>query len=666
MNTARLAVDPLWQCLCPAWTQPLYIGSRSSLARSKARPSLSCPAKATRRSPPRREIATAVAKSDTPEFQAVSSPGEAARPSRAPPPPPPPPQRIQRTQTQPAQLEDAFARQGTAYLYTHLRALAIDGQVRECRELVEYLIRDRRDKPNIQMYNALILSNLSHDQGGTWRVQEYLDEMARSGMQPDEMTCHAVLKVLAVHPDHLLQADVLEYMRTKWLSLTADGWHDVTAGMLRSAQFEQALGRMEAMRANGTRIEPWLMDMAVHMLCMANEVDEAYRIMRQRHDEGDVTLGRTLWYVLLDAGSSARHHASTALAWSTQVNAGYLNPASGICLNVLATAAQAGDAVLATETFTHLAKRGTAFTALHYQLLIDAYLAQPVPDAHRALTILSIMATTRPTTPGPAETRSLFLYLKQHEGLLPDLLAHLQHLHTAEARQVPIAALNLLIEAHVHHRDLKGAIKVYKLIHTFDRETQRSFANIETFNLLLRGCRTADPPDEGLASFLVSELLALQVKPTTLTYDRLILVFVEAGRHALQQAHDPTLDAAARTQHTQRGLELLDWAFRHFTDMQRVSATATATATAAARPGPGPAPTPPWMPRFGTLELLAVQLARARDERCWDVLQSAENEGRRGAVEAWASKGRWMRRNVEEAWARAQGTAAEEGDGGAG
>ena len=76
----------------------------------------------------------------------------------------------------------------------------------------------------------------------------------------------------------------------------------------------------------------------------------------------------------------------------------------------------------------------------------------------------------------------------------------------------------------------------------------------------------------------------------------------------------------------ERGVELVDWSFRHFADMQPLG----------------------WMPRFGTLEALAMQLARVGDDRCWDILQAAEDYAER--VEGYEQKRRYARKNVEELW----------------
>ncbi|KAK5138451.1 hypothetical protein LTR08_000037 [Meristemomyces frigidus] len=557
--------------------------------------------------------------------------------------------------------ERDYSGEQTPYLHTHLHALAIAGKTKACRVVAELLVQERREKPSVRLYGSLILSNVGHDQGAAWRVGEYLEEMRQAGLQPDTGTCHAVLKVLGVHPDHLLRTDVLEYMRTRWFQLNEDGAHDVAAGLLREGLFEQGLERIDGMRQEGVPVQGWLLDMAVYMLSAAGEVEEAYRIMRLRYDAGEVGLSRTVWHTVLDAGSSSRHHPSTSLIWNSQVNTGYLNPASGTCLNVLTTAAQAGDAVLATDVFTHLSKRGTAFQPIHYQQLLECYLAISPPDLKRALSILTIMALEKITI-SSAETRALLLHLRNRPDLVTEAFTHLRELH-AKGRKVPIAALNLLIECYVAQHNLAEALKVYKLIHTFvpvAEGAKKSFANVETFNLLLRGCRFVSPPDEALASFLISELLALRVKPTALTYDRLILVFLQAGEHAIQSASSPT-DTSEPQAQREKGLQLIDWAFRHFADMQAVSVTTAPSAPESDHPSNDALgnTTLGWMPRFGTVEKLATQLATVGDSRCWDVLQSGEDHGEH--VQGWEAKGKWVRRNVEDAWSKATGLRADSG-----
>ena len=537
-----------------------------------------------------------------------------------------------------------LSRLNTIELYAQLRALAVKGKVRECRQITEHLVRERQERPSVTLFAYLILSNVGHEEGAAWRVIEMLEEMDQLGLQPDTGVCHAVLKVLAVHMDHLLRSDVLEWMRTRWLNVTEDGQHDIAAGLFREGLFEQALERLDIMRREGIRPAKWLQDLAAYMLCAAGEIEEASRLMRARMDSGELNISRTLWHTLLDTGSADRHHASTSLVWSTQANTAYLNPSSGVCLNVLTTASRAGDAELATDVFTHLGKRGTAFQKIHYQLLIDCYLTSEIPDLQRALSILSIM-TADNLPPSRTETRSLYLLLCKSPPMVAEALGHLRELH-AQGRKVPLAALNLLLECHVMQNDLTSAMNIYKQIHKFvplAEGVKKTFADVETFNFLLKGCRTAEPPDSELASFLISELLALRIKPNALTYDRLILVFIEAGVHSLKLARSAaSANTTESAEHRTKGLELLEWAYRHFLDMQAVSRQSPDNEHKESRSNPL------WMPRYGTLEKLARELALVGDERCWDVLQAGVDNG--DLVEGWALKSAHARKGVETAW----------------
>lgn len=639
MQTTRLAIDPLWQCLCPSWTGVnLSRAPRRLAQRTRLPGQVQSLRSITQHAPSRQRMAAYKPRAD--DLVPTRLAGLNAFPTNTPPPR----KDRQRDSTAQDELLDTadLEQETTPYLYTRLRALALGGKTKQCRQIVEYLVRERGERPNVQLYNALITSNVHYMDGAAWRVSELLDEMVAQGLAIDVGTCHAVLKALSVHPDHLLRSDMLEHMQARWFQVSEDGAHDVAAGLLRDGLYEKALDRLDGMRRESMRIQPWLLDMAVYALCDAKEPEEAYRIMRARHDAGELKISRNVWYTLLDTASTLRHHAATAFVWTHFVGVGYFHPSTGISLNVLTTAAHAGDAVLATDVFTHLAKCGAPLQPIHYQMLIECYLSMSPPDVERAVSILTIMPLEK-LEPSSTETRSLYLHLHNKPDLVVRTQAHLRELH-GQGRKIPIAVLNLLIECYVEQRNLSEAFKLYKLIHTFvplKEGIKKTFANIETFNLLLRGCRTANPPNEELASFLVSELLALRIKPTALTYDRLILVYVAAAKHALQSARKPPVaDEKPAIDHKAKGVELLDWAFRHFVDMQAI------TQQRAGQEGKAG-----WMPRFGTIETLARVLAQTRDRRCWDVLQAAED--RREVVEAWDEKGKWMRRNVEEAWEKA-------------
>lgn len=638
MNARKLAIDPLWQCLCPSWTAtPLRYPNRVLAPRK--RPALQCANLPT----PVRTISRA---NKIRIIQAhgghVGETQQVLNPLYNGPLPPPQPRNPLRPSKPisgtgrpkglpPVNAPINFREEETVALYNYMRGAAIDGKYNLCRTLVEMLVKERGEKPNMQLYNTLILSNISPGQGAAWRVIDLLAEMEQDGLQPDVGTCHAVLKVSSVHVDHLLRADILDYMSQRWFQLTEDGAHDVAAGLFREGLFEQALQRLDLMRQEGMHVRPWLLDMAGYILCEANEIGEALRLMRWRVETNEPNLSRALWMFFLDKASGMRHHAATSLAWSSQVNNEFINPSNGICINVLSTAAQAADAEMATEVFDKLSKRGAKYEPIHYELLINTYLAATPPDIKRALTILTVMPLEK-LQPSAIETRALFQHLQDSPELVLEAQDTLRQLHE-EGRKIPIAALNLLVECYVYQKNLKAALNLYKQIHTFvplAEGAKKTFANIETFNLLLRGCHQAAPPEDHQASFLVSELLALRITPTALTFDRLIISFVNAAAYLRSEAASIE-DTIERDKREAKATELIEWSVRHLEDMQDLN----------------------WLPRYGTLRVLSVALAGRGDVRCWDVLQAGEDHAAR--VDGWPEKGKLVRREVEEVFHRHAG-----------
>jgi pentatricopeptide repeat protein len=108
----------------------------------------------------------------------------------------------------------------------------------------------------------------------------------------------------------------------------------------------------------------------------------------------------------------------------------------------------------------------------------------------------------------------------------------------------------------------------------------RPYSTLDTFNILLRGA--AKPVAQkafDLAMFLVSEMLAIGVRPDSLVYNRLIVICVQD--------------------------EKLDHAYRYFDEMEELG----------------------FMPRPRTAELLAKTLAEGADGRCWEVLQRMQDRG---------------------------------------
>lgn len=100
-------------------------------------------------------------------------------------------------------------------------------------------------------------------------------------------------------------------MKERWFSLSPDGWHNLVVGLLRDRQFELAMDKLEQMRSEQIRITPWLYDIFTYQLCEADELDEAFKLLRYRTEEDMQEVTPTMWYYLLDTFSAAYHVRSS-------------------------------------------------------------------------------------------------------------------------------------------------------------------------------------------------------------------------------------------------------------------------------------------------------------------------------------------------------------------
>lgn len=380
-----------------------------------------------------------------------------------------------------------------------------------------------------------------------------------------------------------MRKDILEHLRQRWFTVTEDGWHAMIVGMIRDRQLEMVLDTVDLLQGEEeeTKIKPWLYDMIVYTLCDVEEFDEALKIMRYRVCSGEPEISATLWFYLLDTASRALHHGATLYAWHKRVETSYLNPPSGVCINVLSTAARSGDFHLATDVFRVLGNRTERLQLYHYESLLEAYLA--ASDIKTAFTLLCVMISSG-VPPSESSARPIYLYLRQNTSFPATALSVIRNLHESD-RPICAPAVNVIIEAFIHHKDLSSAIETYKILH----ELCPSGPTTNTFNALFCGCHRAARKD--LAMFLVSEMVALKVEPNALTYDRLVLVCLEA-EEAEEAEEEKTRQAFAD-------------AWRYFDEMRRMS----------------------WWPRAGTVEALAKRCCQRGDERVWELVREGGHDG---------------------------------------
>ncbi|KAL2686326.1 hypothetical protein IWX47DRAFT_907781 [Phyllosticta citricarpa] len=406
-------------------------------------------------------------------------------------------------------------------------------------------------------YAAAILINCDARLGSAGATAALLKEIAELGFEPNSEICHNVLKVLATHPDYLMREAILEYMRQQWITITEEGRHDIVVGSLRDRQLEMALEQLEAMKTDGIKVQPWLYDMAIHMLCNVEEADEAFRIVRERVEAGDDEISKMVYYRLLDLASEVQNHEVTSYVWTRQVSHGYLTPSAGMCDNVLATAARHGDTGLASDVFRLIGERKQVLTQYQYEMLVDTYVQ--ARDIEKAASVLCIMHENG-FAADEYSTRRLFRWARGELDRSPRLFRTLRRLARHD-RKVPLALVHVAMEASLYQKDIGLAIEQYKALNS----VCPGGPTTETFNVLLRHLQGR----KDLAVYLMNEMVERGIKADQLTYDRLLLVCM---------VEDDYEDA-----------------FVHYQEMRRLG----------------------FRPRGGTFGALAKRCATAGDERAW-------------------------------------------------
>lgn len=191
MNAGQLAVDGLWQCLCPAF-RPATLARSYRQVGAATRPRAQClVASRTRRG------AASQARIEAAQFHHGQSYKlfESNDPRRLPGRPKgvttPRMRAVQGRRERPH-----LDQEHTPFLYELLRTAASKGETKEVDRIVEILVQDRLEEPNLRLYGSLILVNVHPFHGSVGRVNALLEEMAEEGLVMDVGLCHDVLKVL--------------------------------------------------------------------------------------------------------------------------------------------------------------------------------------------------------------------------------------------------------------------------------------------------------------------------------------------------------------------------------------------------------------------------------------------------------------------------------------
>lgn len=198
MTTTRIALDGLWQCLCPSFRPTNLLRPSRNLSKPlrfrPRRPSTTCvQARSLHGSQARRNqlestVATYVplVKAEDP-FQTIETPENARSHAMD----------LSDGLARPRQNDwtDELARESTPMLYELLRTAASYGDGEEVHRIARHLVLERHEAPNARLFAALILANIDVTEGSIFRVERLLQEMADENIQADVRVCHDVLKV---------------------------------------------------------------------------------------------------------------------------------------------------------------------------------------------------------------------------------------------------------------------------------------------------------------------------------------------------------------------------------------------------------------------------------------------------------------------------------------
>jgi len=79
--------------------------------------------------------------------------------------------------------------------YQTLRQTALGGRYSQTQACANILVKERGEKPNLRLYDALLLANADPEYGSASEVARLLEELAGEGLTPDSATFHAALRV---------------------------------------------------------------------------------------------------------------------------------------------------------------------------------------------------------------------------------------------------------------------------------------------------------------------------------------------------------------------------------------------------------------------------------------------------------------------------------------
>ena len=184
MPPTRIVIDGLWRVLCPSWNT-LPHGTRSSNSIQSyrlLRQSATTPRRNTVQAYSQRSSAASTAQSSNiragSRQQKTRARGVAFTFSS-----------IQR------RGQERIRKVDLGIAFQTLRRTALEGDYAQTEAYVRILLKERGERPNLRLYDALLLAQADHEKGSAQETARLLDELASEGLTPDSGTYHAALRV---------------------------------------------------------------------------------------------------------------------------------------------------------------------------------------------------------------------------------------------------------------------------------------------------------------------------------------------------------------------------------------------------------------------------------------------------------------------------------------
>ncbi|KAI1127726.1 hypothetical protein F5Y10DRAFT_242260 [Nemania abortiva] len=380
--------------------------------------------------------------------------------------------------------------------------------------LVEYLVKERNERPNTALYESLIKANISTQYGSAKVAAQLLKEAQSHNIATTPEIYQGLLEVTAVHPDYVLRAQVLHDMKNRWYNPTPRAEVSIIISLLRDGQYELALWKLEELNRIPINVPSWLFDVFLYTFGELGFHEETLAILKHRQRVVDVVkrapLSLNAWQFLLDVFSRDAFQPGIKFVWDHSVTPGHIHPPDGVVLNVLNTASMHGDTTIAMNAVQELSARKTTLSMHHYEALIHVHMQHK--DLRKALTILCIMFKAG-LSPDLSSTRPIFQMLRDSPTSMDKALGILHELKLQYT--IPAAAFNVILESTIAHGGFKIAFDLYRTI----RQVCINGPDLETFDILLQYCTQRKS-----MNFLVAEMEAFCLKPSRLILDHLVRI----------------------------------------------------------------------------------------------------------------------------------------------